>query len=191
MCFLYRKVPAGRSKFPHSTCDLAPGEVRAAESRPALEKRGVWFLSLQPSSVRCYRGLQHFGGGGERISPDCPCHVICLACALALPSPCFSTLVSFAWALELEVAGEVACVISGRWATCPHPTAQGGRGSVGRLLRVPETLGSGQLGLSGHRCSRGVRNRGVPSKRAQESLRFPLEPPGGGPQARGSSCFLH
>lgn len=64
MFFLYRKVPAGRSKFPHSTCDLAPGEVRAAESRPALEKRGVWFLSLQPSSVRCYRGLQHFGGGG-------------------------------------------------------------------------------------------------------------------------------
>lgn len=58
---------------------------------------------------------------GGRISPDCPCHVICLACALALPSPCFSTLVSFAWALELEMAGEVACVISGCWATAPTP----------------------------------------------------------------------
>lgn len=39
--------------------------------------------------------------------------------------------------LDPEVAGEVACVISGRWPTSPHPSGEGGPGYVRLLHGVP------------------------------------------------------
>lgn len=86
--------------------------------------------------------------------------------------------------------GKWHALFPGAGLTFPHPTAEDGRGSTGRLRRVPDTLGSGQLGLSGHRGSRGAGIRGVSSRRALATLRFPKEPPGGELQAPGSGCFL-
>lgn len=137
----------------------------------------------------------HLGSQPPWRSPPCPEPWLRTSRARSLPRcplPCLLhvSLGLLARGLEPEVAGEVACVISGRWPPAPHPSGSGGRGHVRLLRGVPGTTGPPPAPASPPTPG----SSGPPSLRADAGAAAAPGPSGhqGAPTrpARGWGCFL-
>lgn len=169
-----------RSKFPHSTCDLAPGEVRAPEnvdfdcsgSSPHLFAATLASSCLLATRLSTLSPAPHSPG----------------LRSLSLPSWCFSTtpLLRLGFGTRdgrgsgmryFRALAYVPTPHGWGWKRLDRPAPSRPRHSG---LRTAGPLRPPRLGS--HR----VAIRGVSSGRARAPLRFPKQPPGGERRERGS-----